>query len=580
MRLARASAGWVLYLALLAAARGETPPDPLRLIPVQADFLIEVEQPRRLLETLTNHPLVKQLQAIDAIRELYQSTNVRRLYQLLAHVEKQLGVDRMEMLDRLSGGGAVLGVKIEGPSPPFLLVVQSKDEQMLRRLVGLALDLVEQELARQESSERIERESYRGIEGVRVGENLHVTVLGSALVFSNQANALHQAVDLHLDNAQKSMRQVASVSEARAILGPDTLTWAWLNLESIRRLPGAKDTIELPGSQPILTVLFGTWLDQIRRAPFACAALSANDRDLALSIRTPRGRESLPAELATHVPPADQPGSRPLLEPKDVLFSTSYYLDIAKFWELRAKLFNEKLVRRFEEFDKSPPKFLSAFQFSNLAAQAGTYQRFVAAQQTKSGYTIAPGQAIPAFAFILEMREPEVFRKKAELALRTAALAATTQFKLQLVEEKHGDSVIVGYRFPKDGIFPQDAANIRFNFSPAFVAVGNQFILSSTIEFCHELVELLGKEAKESTLGCSPALVRTQIYGSGGASVLEAFRDQLFTQTILDQAIPPEKAKEQVRAFTDWVRHLGVVRFEENYGPRDFRYDIHWNWAQ
>ena len=49
-------------------------------------------------------------------------------------------------------------------------------------------------------------------------------------------------------------------------------------------------------------------------------------------------------------PPADARGARPLLEPKDVLLSTSYYLDIGKFWENRAKLFNEKNLKEFEEF--------------------------------------------------------------------------------------------------------------------------------------------------------------------------------------------------------------------------------------
>ena len=33
-----------------------------------------------------------------------------------------------------------------------------------------------------------------------------------------------------------------------------------------------------------------------------------------------------------HVPPPNKPGSRPLLEPKNVLYSESNFLDIARIW--------------------------------------------------------------------------------------------------------------------------------------------------------------------------------------------------------------------------------------------------------
>jgi hypothetical protein len=55
---------------------------------------------------------------------------------------------------------------------------------------------------------------------------------------------------------------------------------------------------------------------------------------------------------------------------------------------------------------------------------------------------------------------------------------------------------------------------------------------------------------------------------------LQAFKDRLFTQTILDQAIPPDKAKEQVQAFTDLVRRLGILKIEADYGAQEFHYDI------
>jgi hypothetical protein len=249
-------------------------------------------------------------------------------------------------------------------------------------------------------------------------------------------------------------------------------------------------------------------------------------------------------------------------------------MDVAKLWENRAKLFNEKQLKTLEEVDTKSGLFLAGTRVSKLLTEAGPYQRVVVAHQAKAGYKTAPGQYIPAFAFVLEMREPESFSKRAETILRGAALLATTQVPLKSVEEKHGERRIVGYRFSEDGKFKGDVSNIRFNFSPCFVPVGNQFVLSSSLELCHELVDLLDEEtASPKSAGGSPP-VQTRVFASGATALLDAFKDRFFTQTILDQAIPPARAKEQVEAFTDWVRRLGSLQIEAGYGRADFHYDI------
>src|SRR5436305_1212485 len=83
-------------------------------------------------------------------REAFQSTNARRVAKLFAYYEKELGAPWPDLLDRLAGGGVVLATKFErGGGAPVLLVVQGKDDELLKRAVGLVLAVVEQELIRQ-----------------------------------------------------------------------------------------------------------------------------------------------------------------------------------------------------------------------------------------------------------------------------------------------------------------------------------------------------------------------------------------------------------------------------------------------
>lgn len=570
MRLPWHFAVCVTCLALVYPSRAETP-DVLRLIPEQADVLVKIEQPRKLLEAILNSPVVKDLYQIDAVHDLYNSTNARRFHQLVAYFEKQLGMDRLEMLDHLAGGGAALAVKFEPMPTPVWFAVQARDEQALRRFFQLGLDILEQELARQEAKDRPEKSTYRGIETVAVGKELHVALVGSAVVASNGADGLHRAIDQHLDGGKKSLARVAHVSAARQLAGPGSLLWAWLNLETVRQTPGGKEVFS--GKNPALTVLAGPVVDIVRRSPFLCAGVAPCEHGFALSFRMPRGREGMPAELAALLPSAGAPGSRPLLKPQGVLYSTSYFMNLAELWEKRATFLTPEQLKKVEEVDKKSGLFLAGTPVSTLLTGAGPYQRIVVAHQSDRGYKTKPGQYVPAFAFILEMREPESFRKRVETILRGAALVATTQVPLTLVEETHGEHKIIGYRFLEDGKFKGDVNGIRFNFSPCFVAVGNQLAVCSTLELCHELTDLLEKEAAHPGPIASPA-DQTRIYASGATALLDAFKDRLFTQTILERALPPDRAREQVRAFTDWVRRLGVLQIEGDYGRQDFHYDI------
>src|SRR5262245_11574891 len=114
----------MFLLCLAPAVRAEAPPDPLRLVPEQADLFFKIERPRQLLDAVHYDQLLEELQKLPPVREQFDSTNVRRLLQILAHFEKELGLNRMQMLDRIAGGGAVLAVKTGKNPAPALVVIQ------------------------------------------------------------------------------------------------------------------------------------------------------------------------------------------------------------------------------------------------------------------------------------------------------------------------------------------------------------------------------------------------------------------------------------------------------------------------
>jgi hypothetical protein len=578
--------GWLACLVFVCGpgpARAEAPPNPLRLVSDKADFFFKVEQPRRLVDIVYSLDAVKQLQKIDIIRELYDSTNYRRFIQLVAYFEKNLGMKYPQIIDQVAGGGIVVAGRLGNP-PPAVLVIQGRDEAVTEKFAMLVLEVVGQELARQEAKERIEKASHRWIVTYRIGKDIHAAVTGSAILLSNKAEALHAAIDLYLDGDKASMVHVAEASEARKLLPPDPLAWGWLKFANIRKLPGADEIYKDKRDNFLLTVFFSAYLDLIRRSPYLYGGIYHQDNSLALTVRFPRGLDGMPPEMSIWHPPAGQVGSLPLLRPRNVLFSASYYWDLGKYWEHRHQLFTEKNAKSFEDFDKRSGLFLAGTRFSKLLTTAGPHHRLVAVQPTQPSYQTRPSQLYPAGAIVADMRDPEEFAKAMNTVLRAGALFASTQVDFKMTEEKRGDWTLVGYRFAEGGakargFLRNDTGNIRYNFSPCFARVGNQLFVSSTIELGRELVDLLDKEYRNKELKGQAAVNVMQFYGSGGAASMRAFKDQLLTQTILNQAASPEEADKQVKAFIDLVAGLGMVEIVEQYEKNGFHFDVRWKWG-
>ena len=109
-----------------------------------------------------------------------------------------------------------------------------------------------------------------------------------------------------------------------------------------------------------------------------------------------------------------------------------------------------------------------------------------------------------------------------------------------------------------------------FNISPCFAKVGNQFFVASTVELGRELVDMLQKPDGAA----SPKTTQMRAYAAGAATLLKAFEDQLLTQAILDRATTVEEARKEAARLVEWIRNLGRLQMELEYGPSEFQFDI------
>jgi hypothetical protein len=583
----------VVFLATLAflaplAAKAAEPSDPLRLVPPSANFVVKIERPRAIADLAVKLAGRPELEGFRGYRDYLESTNYRLFRQLVGHFEREFGNDWANLLDELAGDGIVVAVKIEkNPPAPTLVIVQGHDPKLMEKFYHKAIGVVEQELARQGIHDAYAMETYRGIEILHRGEDLHVALLGAAIALSNVRERLHSAIDLYLDPSKECLLKKQTLVDARALVPTDALAWTWMDLETAHKNPELKPLFTLPANFFPFHVLFGGLLDSLRRSPFFVASVREDRGTATLSLRLPGGTNGMHDLVRAHVPPEKQLGTQPLLAPPGTLFSASYYLDVASFWKQRAVLLPADQLKRVEEFDKSSKVILYGTQFSQFLEYAGARQRFVVAEQEDKGYSVKPENRQPAFALVLEMRDPDAFAKAIDGPLRGLAFLAGLKAPMSQFIEEHGasKSKIIGYRFVENDGNKALADGILFNFSPSRVRVGNQYVLSSTVELARQLVDELEQEAKsrekQTVSSLSTAIdgtiLQSRLSFSGVSNYLGAEKKQLVTQNMLEQGNSPEEADKEVSLLLQLLDHLGRVETTNRYMPDQYQFDLRIN---
>ncbi len=560
----------LLALAWPLFATAAEPSDVLRYVPKQADAALIVDRPRQLADAIKRFEPFRQLTTFSAAKEQIESTNTKQFINLIGYYEKALGKSWPELLDTLAGGGACVAIRFDGDKSLVLFVAKSTDEALLQKAVKLVIEVAKEELERTESAVKFGSVEYRGYTGYQLGKDAFAAVCGPVLFFSNKAEAVKAGIDLYINGAHESLAGTGHTDAARKLLPASPSFWIFGNTTRLHEMPDAKDAYKYPKGDIGQLALFQGITDVLGKSPYvAIGTYPIDNNGFRTAIRMPAGRDATPAGLALHLPPDGQAASLPLLEPNGVFFSMSFFLDLGKVWSDREKLLVESTRKEIEGADKRLGSFLGGRKLADVLTSVGTHHRFVAVHQAKAGYAKQPEQVQPAIAFVSDLRSND-YSTAMNAILRATAFAVGSQAKLKYKEETIGDVKLVTYRFPEDGTLANDTTNARFNISPCFARVGNQFFVASTVELGREMVGLLQKPEADA----SPKTTQMRAYAAGAATLIKAFEEQMMTQIILDRAMSVEGAKKEAAQFVEWVRGLGTLQMGIEYGDRDFQFDI------
>jgi hypothetical protein len=547
-------------LVVLAAAVPAAADDNLfRLIPKQATFVWVVEKPRAVFNAVAAIPQLEAARQIPQVRALYEMAGAKRLLQLLAHVEAELGAKWPELIDKVAGGGVALAFDILKEPAPTLLVVRGTDAAVSDKALSLLVKLIEDD-----GQTKVIRSSRRGVDVIGLDNDLSLARVGSVVYVANKPEILDAALALAKTNTRPdSVETKPTVAVAKAAAGPEPLAWAWLDFAAVKQTQKAKDFFDNTRKDLFQTVAFGATADALRRSEYVAAVLTRTATGFRFALTLPAKRPDLPKDLEFHVPPVGERGTLPLLEPPDVVYSQSFHLDLGKLWADRKSIVNPDVLKQIEKAEKDVSRFLPGTTLGTLLQQSGPYHRLVFAQTGENLYAVEPGQPIPIPAYVVNVRDPK-FAESLDAILRGAALLAGNQLGGLKQSDVEIDGIKVNvYRInEKPTSAVADPNGIRFNFAPCYATVGDSFVVAGSPGMLKALIPEL---MKPSAAG-HPAVWRNKLYAAGGAAFLAAHPEPAITETILGQGVGLAEAKKQVADLTRWLATLGTAGVEIEHG--------------
>ncbi len=559
----------------LAAAAAEKLPPATQWIPQDAILVLEISQPKALLDSVLDPKTTKAVTALPEYQRLASQQSFGEFMGVLGYLEAMVGAQWKTVLRKVVGGGVTLAADAQGT---VRLIVDAEDPQMLEKLHEVLLAIARGEAEKQGQPGRVASAEYRGVTGWTFGggDEAHA-IVGKRLLLSNKPQGLKDMLDLRANAGGKSLASVPAYQAAqraavsRGHTGSDTCATAFVNVGVLKQVPPLKEALG-QSSNPLAALLFTGITESLRQSNWLALGLQVEGKTLTLHAAVDGKAIDPTGPSAFALPREVGKGSLPNLWVPRRIAGLSFYRDLHAFYAAKNELFPER-TSELIFFENMMGIFFSGLDLTDeVLGQTEPEVRFVVAQQEYDPAVGTPGLQIPAFAAIFRLRDPDHFVEVVEeawqkvIGLTNFTRGQQAEPGLIIDKPTHADTKfsVAYFRPPEEAGGKQIDA--RFNYRPSLASVGDYIILSSTDGLARDLIDALKKEIAAAvkplvsvpTADCAHSLV--EVNAEQLASILNANRDSLVRQNMVNEGSTKEQAETQMDLLITVVKHLGQAK--------------------
>ena len=269
---------------------------------------------------------------------------------------------------------------------------------------------------------------------------------------------------------------------------------AYVNTALLNKATGGKPIPEKLDNA-LGSLLFGDLVDSLRTSPFAAATVDLSADGLLISAALARDAGK-PDDAHQAFVPADGRGVSPPPRVRDLIGAFTIYRDFTHWYTHREELLQEQILPGFDKFETGLANILPGSDFGeDVLPLIGKRITFVAAPQDYSHLDGEPGVKLPGMALLVELAKPDEAATVLQLFFQTLAAILNLEAGQQgrqpwvVTSETYRD-VQVSYARYLQKPSGKDLG-IVYNFLPSSARVGDQFIISSSLPLCKQLIDAL-----------------------------------------------------------------------------------------
>ncbi len=542
------SSGWQSLLAQEKTAH--------QLMPVSTVGYVEIPQPQKLLDTVLDHPLAKEVEKLPPYQEAFNSPQYHQLMQVVGHVEDKLGMKWRPAIGTLTDGGIALGFDLS--TQGAVLLLKSKDAAFAEKARDTLLELARAEASRQGRKDPIAEQEIAGIKTYHAGEG-RLAVMGPWILVTNKEALLRIVIDNYHGKGESLGGEEQFKTALKTRHGHAT-AWAYFDLR-VLWLTGMLDAaLNKKSDNPALELLAGGVIGSLPGAPYVTASLEVEKSHIRLSTDLPCDTKEAAKKREFYFGPDGNGAAPALLHPSETLLSLSTYRDFFSMWRHAPDLFNEKVNASFAEAEGGLTTIFSGRNFrDDILGNLEPGMQLVVTRPKFAEGSVTPTIKLPAGAIVVRMKKPEETARQFKITYQSVIGFLNVVGGMngldpldQSTEKTSNGLIVFAEYLPPAKLENKSEAPLHFNASPTVAFVGDKFILSSSKGLAQELMDLLQKNPA-SAKDVNTAL---QLDANVLGKVLEDNKTSLIAQNMLEKGHDQTAAEQEIGLVMKAVSEL------------------------
>lgn len=526
------------------------------LLPGTVVAYAELPQPKRIIDTVLDHPLAAEVQAHPNYQQALASPQYERFQAVVKVVEEKLGAPYREAVASLTNGG--IHIAFDLPTQGVIVLAKAADEQCASKARDAALELVRAEAQRQGQGDPIKTDDHRGIPLYQIGE-ARLAVAGPWIMVSNKPLLLR----LTLNNFLAKDASLSDDEQFQKALGSkpqNAAAWGYVDLRLLRDFGVLKKALSQKSDNPGIELIAGGILGGLPSAPYVTAAIELDASGVRLTAALPSDVKAASSKREFYLGKDGAGQAPPLLKPAETILSLSTYRDFASMWRNAPDLFNEKINADLAQAESGLMTIFAGQNFrDDILGNLEPQMQLVVARQKWPQGGVTPAMKLPAVAVVMQMKNHEettrIFKVtfQSVVGFLNVAGAQNRLAPLDLNMERTKESLMVTAEYlpPKDEKV-REAAPPNFNASPTIVFVGSKVILSSAKPLALELAESIDKQPAASP-GVNSAI---EADNQTLHSILADNREPLIAQNMLAEGRDRAAAEKNIDLVLAILKHF------------------------